>query len=207
MQIIEKKGSNSNIMNCSFSNTEIVAIAVYLLGGTSAYIDTEDIAVKANELAPGRFTWKKYKDQINIYNVRKGLWDGKNSKKGGYILGSHIRGWMLSKGGLKFCKSRIKDLEANDLARLPISQKELNWKTHEKRRMLSCAAYEKVIGDRLDELTKPELEEFFRVDDYIIGEARERKLTRIVNIFDEDPEVGSIIKVLYERIRKNDRVR
>ena len=194
-------------MKSSFSNIEIVTFSLYLLGGTSVFIDTEDIAVKANELAPGRFTWRKYKDQINIYNVRKGLWDGKNSKKGGYILGSHNRGWMLSKDGLKFCKSRIKDLESTDLSRLPVSQKELNWKIHEKRRMLSCAAYEKVIEDRLDELTKPELEEFFRVDDYIVGEAREKKLTRIINTFGEDPELDSIIKVLYERIQKNDRIR
>ena len=190
-----------------FSNTEIVTIAVYLLGGTSNYIDTEDIAVKASELAPGRFTWSKYKDQINIYNVRKGLWDGKTSKKGGYILGSHKRGWILSKDGLEFCKSRIKDFESANLSKQPISQKELNWKINEKRRMLSCAAYEKTIQDRLDELTKPEVEEFFRVDDYVIGKARERKLTRIINIFDDDPELGSIVRVLYERIQKNDRVR
>ena len=39
---------------------------MYLLGGETRRVDTEDIAVKANELAPGRFAWKKYPDQINL---------------------------------------------------------------------------------------------------------------------------------------------
>ena len=48
------------------SNFQIVTVAVYLLGGEARYIDTEDVAMKANELAPGRFSWIKYRDQINI---------------------------------------------------------------------------------------------------------------------------------------------
>ena len=38
------------------SNHEIVTLAVYLLGGDTQHVDTEAIAVKVNELAPGRFT-------------------------------------------------------------------------------------------------------------------------------------------------------
>jgi hypothetical protein len=62
------------------SNHEIVTLAVYLLGGDTQYLDTEDIAVKANEIAPGRFTWRKYSDQINIENVRAFLSDAKKEK-------------------------------------------------------------------------------------------------------------------------------
>ena len=71
--------------NDRFSNIEIITLAVFLLGGESNYIDTEDIAVKVNELAPGRFTWRKYPHQINIDNVRKRLSDAKNPRKGGYV--------------------------------------------------------------------------------------------------------------------------
>jgi hypothetical protein len=56
-----------------FANHELVVLATYLAGGAKAVSDTEDIAVKANELAPGRFTWRKYADQINIDTVRKRL--------------------------------------------------------------------------------------------------------------------------------------
>jgi len=52
--------------NNSFSNKEIGILSVYLLGGESKYIDTEDIAIKADALAPGRFLWRKYKNQINM---------------------------------------------------------------------------------------------------------------------------------------------
>ena len=43
-------------MNRELANHEIVTIAVYLLGGEREPVDTEDVAKKANELAPGRFT-------------------------------------------------------------------------------------------------------------------------------------------------------
>ena len=42
-----------------FPNDEMVVFATYLAGGRNAYADTEDIAVKANEISPGRFTWRK----------------------------------------------------------------------------------------------------------------------------------------------------
>ena len=37
-------------MDKPFSNIDIVIIAVYLLGGASKYVDTEDVAIKVNEL-------------------------------------------------------------------------------------------------------------------------------------------------------------
>ena len=36
----------------SFANHELVVLATYLAGGAKAASDTEDIAIKANELAP-----------------------------------------------------------------------------------------------------------------------------------------------------------
>ena len=67
----------------SLANHEIVTLAVYLLGGDTQRVDTEDVAVKANALAGGRFTWRKYPDQINIDAVRKRLWDAAKPEKGG----------------------------------------------------------------------------------------------------------------------------
>src|SRR5512139_1564750 len=84
------------------SNHEIVTLAVYLLGGDSEYADTEDIAVKVNDLARGRFTWRKYPDQINIENIRAFLSDAKKPKNGAYLLGSGKEGWLLTEKGLAF---------------------------------------------------------------------------------------------------------
>ena len=85
----------------SLSNHEIVTLAVYLLGGDTMRIDHEDVAVKANELAPGRFTWRKYKNQINIKNISAFLWDARKPKNGGYLIGTDVDGWMLTEQGLK----------------------------------------------------------------------------------------------------------
>jgi hypothetical protein len=71
----------------ALSNHEIVTLAVYLLGGDSKRIDTEDVAVKANELAPERFAWRKYPNQINIENVRTFLSDAKKLKNEAYLIG------------------------------------------------------------------------------------------------------------------------
>jgi hypothetical protein len=84
----------------ALSNHEIVTIAVYLLGGDTQRIETEDVAVKSNELAPGRFTWRKYPDQINIENVRTFLSDAKKPKNGSFLLGAGKDGWILTEAGL-----------------------------------------------------------------------------------------------------------
>src|SRR3989338_6764470 len=106
-------------MKKNLSNHEIVTLSVYLLGGESKHIDTEEVAVKANELAPGRFTWRRYPDQINIENVRTFLSDAKKSKNGSYLAGSGKDGWILTEKGFDFAQRRTKDLEGADLSREP----------------------------------------------------------------------------------------
>jgi hypothetical protein len=189
-------------MKESMSNIEIVTLAVYLLGGESKYVDTEDIAVKTNELAPGRFTWRKYPEQINIDNVRKRLSDAKNPDKGGYLRGSFKHGWQLSIKGLKFCKQLEEGLKDVDLSRPPLDAREIAWRRQEKNRMLGTSAFEKVSSNNDVDVTPQEAEAFFRIDDYVTGESREKKLTRLVNTFGDDPDLGQAIKILAKKVRK-----
>jgi hypothetical protein len=116
----------------ALSNHEIVTIAVYLLGGDTQRIETEDIAVKSNELAPGRFTWRKYPEQINIENVRTFLSDAKKPKNGLYLLGAGKDGWILTEAGLAFAIERVKDLGAVGLSRKAMSPKERNFERRER---------------------------------------------------------------------------
>lgn len=198
------KLNNNKFSNHSaiFSNIELVTIAVYLLGGDSKYIDTEDIAVKVNELAPGRFTWRKYPNQINIDNVRKRLSDAKNPQKGEYLLGSFKQGWILSKMGLKFSRKRVKDLKGANLERTPLTRKEIVWRNREKTRMLSSEAYEKYTTNKIRSITPQEAETFFRIDDYITGKARERRLTLIINSFGDDLDLGKLVKNLAKKVER-----
>jgi hypothetical protein len=191
-------------MDKSLSNIEIVTIAVFLLGGYSSHVDTEDIAVKANELAPGRFTWKKYPDQINIDNIRKRLSDAKKTQKGGYIVGSFNDGWLLTEKGLEFSKKMGKNLKNIEISREPINKKEMAWQRREKDRMMASSAYTKATAKELEEIKTQEAEAFFRLDDYVTGKARETKIIKYLNAFIDDPDLGVLIKQLAEKVRKNE---
>src|SRR5687767_15856094 len=101
----------------SLANHEVLTLAVYLLGGETQRIDTEDIAIRANELAPGRFAWKKYPDQINLELIRVYLSDAKKAAKGRYLAGSGNTGWMLSQRGLHFAREHAMDPGLENLSR------------------------------------------------------------------------------------------
>jgi hypothetical protein len=183
------------------SNHEIVTLAVYLLGGDTQYVDTEDIAVKANEIAPGRFTWRKYSDQINIENVRAFLSDAKKEKNGAFLRGAGKDGWLLTESGMAFAKARVAALRNVDLSRERLSVKDRRWLQHERTRMLTSEAYMKFSTGQLDAITAQEAESFFRLDVYVTGSAREDKIVRALNAFGADPELGSAVKALALKVR------
>jgi hypothetical protein len=83
------------------TNLDVVVVALSLLGGDRHQVDTEDIAVRAQEIAPGRFVWRKYPQQINLELVRVALSDGKKREYGSLVLGSGNKGWMLTDAGRK----------------------------------------------------------------------------------------------------------
>jgi hypothetical protein len=186
----------------SVANHEIVTLAVYLLGGDTQRVDTEDVAVKANELAHGRFTWRKYPDQINIDAVRKRLWDAVKPEKGGYLQGTEREGWVLTPAGFRFAKTNRTILQTAKLERKPQSSKERNWQRRERERMLASDAFAKFIAGRQDAISAHEAESFFRVDAYVTGGPREEKILRTKNAFGDDPEVGPLIKLLESMITK-----
>lgn len=184
------------------ANYEIVTLAVFLLGGKSNPIDAEDIAVKANQIAPLRFTWKKYKDQISIDNIRKRLWDAKKAQNGSYLIGSDKQGWQLTEEGLKFAEQNLHRINEAELARKPIDLKEQRLLRSEKERMLSSIAYEKFETDNLDAITLQEACAFFRIDEYVVGEARERKILRAINSFSDDLDLKDVVIYLASLARK-----
>jgi hypothetical protein len=185
------------------SNHQIVVVAAYLLGGDSERVDTEDIAIRANELAPGRFTWRKYPDQINIDTVRKRLWDACKPEKGGYISGSERDGWLLTEAGLNFALQNVNTLPGS---KKRASLRERTWLRSERERLLSSDAFLKYKqGD--ETITKRDAESFFRIDNYVKAEAREQKLLRILNAFGQDSELGPAARKFAAIVREGDNSR
>jgi len=184
------------------SNHEIVTLAVYVLGGDSERIDTEDVAKKANELAPGRFTWRKYPDQVNIENVRTFLSDAKKSKNGGYLMGAGKDGWILTQAGLAFAKGHLMHLGVADLSRKAMSPRQRNWMRHERGRMLASDAFQKFADGASEAISQQEAEAFFRLDAYVTGDARQEKILRAKNLFGDDPEIGPLVSLLETLLSK-----
>ena len=60
------------------------------------------------------------------------------------------------------------------------------------------------IKNQREEIKTQEAEAFFRLDDYVTGKARETKIIKYLNAFIDDPDLGSLIKKLAEKVRKNE---
>jgi len=191
-------------MSRELANHEVVTLAIFLLGGEREPVDTEDAAKKANEIAPGRFTWRKYKDQINLEVVRVYLSDAKKKAKGEYLIGSGNSGWSLSEAGLAFAREHahaITNLEAAE-PRKSVGQDRVRHQ-RERARLMSTEAFAKIALGREDDLTQRDAESFFRIDSYVQGEARRRRIATIANAHGADPELGHVIARLAALIKEN----
>jgi hypothetical protein len=191
------KKSRATPKKQTLTNQEVVVVAAFLVGAKKEAADTEDIAVKANEIAPGRFTWLKYKDQINIDRVRKRLWDAAKSDKGAFLIGSEKSGWRLTKAGLDFVRRVTrKGAAPKQEQREASSQTERAARTREIHRMMSETAFLKIKEGKADLISKADAERFFRIDDYVTGKSRTAKIERFRIMVARNKELSAAIDVL-----------
>ena len=186
-----------------FANHELVVLAAYLAGAQKVSADTEDIAVKANELAPGRFNWRKYKDQINIETVRKRLWDATKPDKGAYLIGSEKAGWRLTKAGFDFARRKIRSVAIKGVARQRKSKSEGASQTREIKRMMQEDAFKKFAEGMRLEITKSDVERFFRIDDYVTGNSRAAKIERFKIIASSNKRLSSAVEFLSGLVKES----
>ena len=190
-----KKGQEKDLTNFT-SQIGVVTFALFLAGGDQRAVDTEDVAIKANRLAPGRFSWRKYPEQINLELVRVYLSDAKKPEKGAWLVGSGISGWSLTPKGLSWAKRNSKRLLGKDLRRQRSQSKsgsldENRWR-RERARLLSTAGWKRwSSGDSA--VTPREASEVFRIDSYAMGTMLAAKITRMKALFDDDPAIGPFL--------------
>ena len=177
---------------------EAATLALFAEGGEREPVETEDVAVRVVDIAPGMFSWQKYRDRIDKELVRVALSDAK--LKAGYVIGSHSKGWMLTPEGLEFARANIDTAggEGGAQRRRPDDRQ---WE-RERARLLSSDAYIRLQSDDPDAVTADEADAFFRLNVYVRGPARERKIARIVNHFGDDPELGDAVRLMSARARE-----
>lgn len=191
-----KKESKKNLTN-SATQLDVVMLAVYLLGGNKKSVDTEDVAIKCHELAPGIFSWRKYKGQINLELVRVNLSNAKKLDYGKMLSGSGREGWRLSSHGVEWVSSQGKALlkkghiELNS-ARLNAGSVDTVRKKREKTRLLLSTAWKTWNKDK--PISIRDARNLFRIDEYATGKMLEIKIVRLLSLFEENKEIGPFVR-------------
>ncbi len=188
------------------TTAELVTWAVYILGGDQKRIDTEDVAVKAFELAPKRFSWRKYPQQINLELVRVYLSDAKKAEHGELLTGSGRTGWSLTRKGLAWlrsARSKLQSLGTDEPQRREsrAGSVDSSRRDRERKRILSLPAWARWSqGER--SVVLAEAREVFRLDSYSTFSVREGKLTRLRAMFGDDDELSPFLTRLSDEIDK-----
>ncbi len=109
-----------------FPNRELVVYALWLLGGESEKVHTEDIAIKCHALFSGSFSWVKHpqfpdKDivRVALTDARKekyfALVEGRTGQKHGLYAKTKRRptpdGWTLTYAGIEWIKKNLPALQ------------------------------------------------------------------------------------------------
>ena len=193
-----KKASQKDLTRLSLPET--VALALWELGGSEHPIDTEDIAVQANALAPGVFTWRKYPEQINLELVRVNLSDAK--LKAGLVTGSGRTGWSLTTRGVAWAKGQggvaVGDVQRTRAERRSGSIDEVRWR-RERDRIMASPAWAQWTVDP-GGVTARHASDVFRIDTYAVGRIRDLKVNRLLNLLEGDPEVMPFLEAMAEII-------
>jgi hypothetical protein len=190
-------------MRSKLTRPEAVTLAAYSLGASDRAFDTEDIAFQVAQLVPGMFAWQKeeYRDQIDKELVRVALSDARLKKE--YVVGSHDKGgWMLTPKGLRFSEKNAALIQGKAERGRGRSEQQVE---RERVRLLSSDAYQQFreTGDPAA-VSQGAANAFFRIDVYVKGPARQRKVTRIVNNFGDDPELGELVNALSQQMLREE---
>ncbi len=184
---------------------EVAATAVYLLGGASRSIDTEDVAVKCHELAGSLFSWQKYKEQINLELVRVSLSDAKKAKNGGLLSGSGREGWRLSSKGLDWMRAR--QHEADDIVtreqspgRGKAGSIDSVRRERERQRILGGEAWQAWRGNGA--MSVRYVQQLFRIDEYTTERMIAIKVARLRAMFNAEDELSRFLSEAAEKLLK-----
>lgn len=180
------------------SNQEIVTITLYELGKGVRSFDLEEIAKKADELAPGRFRWRNNPEMISDSNV----WDAlSNARKKNYILEKTAK-YLLTETGILFAKKNLSKVKKYDQTKSRIRGIDKEIYENTKNRLISTEAYQKAKNNKENEIHIKEANQFFRLNDYMTISQKKEKVQKIKNLFINDKEFKQVIDRIANQINQ-----
>jgi hypothetical protein len=154
--------------------------------------NVEDAAIEAFNLAPRKFSWIKYEDQIDLRIVQYAIRDAcKTDVK--YLRGTSKHGYMLTQVGLNWAKRFDEKKQLSTTSR-KMSPSDLIFK--ERIRLENTRAYKKFIIGEKEKITVMDFREFTRVNDYFPKHIREQRYEKIENTIKDDKDLLETWKFL-----------
>jgi len=163
------------------TNIQVVTLAVFYLGGETKAVDIEDIAIRAFEISPHKFAWKKYPEMIDKAVVQFALKDASIPKAGSPLLSGSIKhGYLLTSSGLEWAKS-FQGQSIQSAEKTYRSNSTSDKLILERTRLEASVAFNKYLAGNLEEITDGDYQDFTRVNEYFPEHARARRYTIIAN--------------------------
>ena len=110
---------------------------------------------------------------------------------------------MLTEKGLdraEVLAPQIEDVDLSRVARTAEEKRIDKWLKRERGRMLESDIFKRFSLERRNTISVREAEGFFKLDEYIKGESRKRKVDRLVEAFGNDPDLGSAVRELASKV-------
>jgi len=106
-------------------NRSLVVYCLYLAGGATGRVHTEDVAQKCWELYPDSFSWTKYPKYPDKDIVRVALTDARKAQYGSLVAGRvegqsravEPEGWSLTEAGLAWIREHSTPFDGNPFGR------------------------------------------------------------------------------------------
>jgi hypothetical protein len=188
--------------NIKLSNLQIVTLAVSSLGGATKAVDIEDIAVRAYEISPDKFSWRKHPERIDLRIVQYALKDASSERKGNpFLKGSVKRGYVLTTNGLTWVENN-QDIRFAELTDKSRNQSKVDKLSIEKARLLTSTAFTKFDSGNIEDIKLTDFQEFARVNDYFPDHVRQKRFAVVENVIQGHSKLENLWHFLFEKFVK-----
>lgn len=177
-------------------NDQLTLVALLVLGGDKTPVDTEEIAIEADKLSPGRFRWRKFKEHIDLGLVRNGLQDARKKE---LVSGGALKGWLLTTAGQSEAVELLPSIADPD-TQIRITSAQRQWEARERSRILGEPALIAALDRGPEAVSERDIFRLFKIDEYATTANRAERIRKLLDAFENDIELGPVIRTLAERL-------